>query len=412
MTTGGTVRGLRLLADDLTGALDSAAAFALEVPVHLDAAPQDRVGRVVATATPTRDVPADELRDRLDRVIEWFISGDLSFKKVDSLLRGNTFAECAHLARAGGFDGLVFAPAFPGQRRVTIAGQQYLTRADADATAARTPVGPSIVEAFAALGLDGRVTPQPNLAGEVRAEASTAQAPVVWVPDVQSNADLLQVARLACTPSTPMRGRWLWCGSAGLAQAFAAVLGIAAPDARAPAPPVLPRGAVQASRRVLMLGASHHPVVRRQWRRLREAWPDAVTVREGSDADFAAACSKLQGDFDVAALELSPCRPLTGPEAATLLHEQLAELVRRIRQPSTLLVVGGDTLLGLCRATGVQSLSTLPASRASWGCARLVGGVWDGLTCHSRSGAFGDDGDLDDMLRYAAGGASLAKSAT
>jgi uncharacterized protein YgbK (DUF1537 family) len=412
MTAGATVRGVRLLADDLTGALDSAAAFALEVPVHLDPAPLDPAGRVVAIATPTRDVAADELRDRLDRVVEWFVSGDLSFKKVDSLLRGNTFAECAYLARTGGFDGVVFAPAFPGQRRVTIAGQQYVVSVDAGATAARNPVGPSIVEAFAALGLDCRTTPGPDLPSEGRAGESTARAPVVWVPDVQGDADLLRVAQLACTPHSAMKGRWLWCGSAGLAQAFAAALGIAAPDLQASAVQRQPRGGALAWRRVLMLGASHHPVVRRQWRRLRDSWADAVTVREGSDAEFEAACSTLEGDFDVAALELSPSRPLTGAQAATLLQEQLAELVRRIRRPSTLLVVGGDTLLGLCRATGVQSLVTLPASRAGWGCARLVGGDWDGLTCHSRSGAFGDESDLDDMLLFATGGATRAKSAT
>lgn len=406
------MRDVRLLADDLTGALDSAAAFAVDVPVHLDAAPRESAGGVVAVATPTRDVPADELRTRLDRVVGWFVSGDLSFKKVDSLLRGNTFAECAYLARAGGFDGVVFAPAFPGQRRVTVAGQQYLTSSDAGATAPRDPVGPPIVEAFAALGLDCRMTSDLDTSSNVSAGDSTARAPIVWVPDVQSDADLQKVAQLARTPTSMLTGRWLWCGSAGLAQAFAAAMGIAAPTVHAREPYGHPADGAQALRHVLMLGASHHPVGRRQWTRLRQAWPHAVTVREGVDAEFATACSALELDFDVAALELSPRRPLTGLQAATLLQEQLAELVRRIRKPSTLLVVGGDTLLRLCRATGVESLVTLPAARAGWGCARFVGGRWDGLICHSRSGAFGDESDLDDMLQYAAGSVRPAKSAT
>jgi uncharacterized protein YgbK (DUF1537 family) len=404
---------LRLLADDLTGALDSAAAFGVEVPVHLDAAPGASAGEVVAVATPTRDVPAGELGTRLDPVVGWFVDGDLSFKKVDSLLRGNTFAECAYLARAGGFDGVVFAPAFPGQRRVTVAGQQFVIPVDASATAQRDPVGPPIVEAFAALGLDCRTTSVPDASSDGGTGGSAARAPIVWVPDVLDDADLHRVAQRACAPGSALTGRWLWCGSAGLAQAFAAAMGIPAPAPAggAPAAHGLPGDGAQALRRVLMLGASHHPVVRRQWRHLRQAWPHAVTVREGDDAEFATACSALECDFDVAALELSPCRPLAGHQAARLLQAQLAELVRRIRKPSILLVVGGDTLLGLCRATDVESLVTLPAPRAGWGRARLVGGMWDGLICHSRSGAFGDEFDLDDMLRFAAGGAPPAASA-
>ena len=65
---------LRLLADDLTGALDSAAAFAGAIPVHLDPPPAAAVtatatsavseapcGPVEALATATRDIPQAEL---------------------------------------------------------------------------------------------------------------------------------------------------------------------------------------------------------------------------------------------------------------------------------------------------------------------------------------------------------------
>ncbi|MEY4748375.1 MAG: hypothetical protein RIQ60_589 [Pseudomonadota bacterium] len=413
-------RRLHLLADDLTGALDSAAAFDLEVPVHLDAPPASAgvaasdiavataTRSVVAVATASRDVPADTLERLLQPALPWFASADLAFKKVDSLLRGNTFAECAYLARAVGFDGVVFAPAFPGQRRVTLAGQQRLVAADAG----RTPppqdqVGPSMVEAFAALGLDCRTSTHPP------GPAPDGARPLVWIPDVRSDADLQRVARLATEPASPLGGRWLWCGSAGLAQALAAQLGwgLRQADRQLQAPteppvqtaiagttPPPPHEQRPAWRQVLMLGASHHPVVRRQWQHLRQALPDAVHMGEGDASQFASACAALAGEVGVVALELSPTHALSAAQAAALLREQLAELVRCSRKPSTLLVVGGDTLLGVCRATGVQSLVTRPAARPGWGAARLVGGVWDGLTCHSRSGAFGQATDLVDIL--------------
>ena len=57
-------------------------------------------------------------------------------------------------------------------------------------------------------------------------------------------------------------------------------------------------------------------------------------------------------------------------------------------------MVGGDTLLGLCRASGAEGLLAHPSIRQGWGCARLMGGVWDGVPCYSRSGAFGAADDL------------------
>ena len=111
--------GIRILADDLTGALDTAAAFSGKVPVYIDHPPlvseSDGDQPVSVVATPTRDVAVEELAGFLEPVLDWFVSGRMSFKKVDSLLRGNTFEEIAWLCRRGGFERVLFAPAFPAQ---------------------------------------------------------------------------------------------------------------------------------------------------------------------------------------------------------------------------------------------------------------------------------------------------------
>ena len=86
-------------------------------------------------------------------------------------------------------------------------------------------------------------------------------------------------------------------------------------------------------------------------------------------------------------------------QAATLLHAQSRAIAAHAPRPRTLVVVGGDTLLALCQAlgaTGLQSEVALP--RAGWGCARMLGGRWDGLVCHTRSGAFGGPQDLLEVL--------------
>ena len=359
---------LRLLADDLTGALDSAAAFAGSVPVGLGRVPVGAAADVVAVATPTRDLPPAELPAQLAGLVDWFAGGDIAFKKVDSLLRGNTFAECAYLARAGGFDELVFAPAYPAQGRITVGGRHLVVTGGQTAS-----VVESIPASFAAAGLH-------------------SEGARLHVPDVRTGADLQRlVAEGLAADGTPQRRR-LWCGSAGLAQALAAHVGSQAAAMAEPAAPPSGSG-------LLMLGASHHAVVRRQWAHLRAQEPDAVLVREGDDHEFASACQRMAAPYGQALLELSPVRSLTPDQAAELLQAQLATLVQRIAPPGTLLVIGGDTLLAVCRATGMEHLQTQPARRAGWGCAQLVGGRWSGVVCHSRSGAFGDEADLSEMLR-------------
>ena len=106
---------------------------------------------------------------------------------------------------------------------------------------------------------------------------------------------------------------------------------------------------------------------------------------------------------DFAMFDLSPMRTLAPAEAATLLARQAGMIVDETPRPAALVVIGGDTLRALCRAAGADALVARPALRPGWGCARLVGGRWDGLRCHTRSGAFGDADDLATMVRLVTG---------
>jgi D-threonate/D-erythronate kinase len=350
---------LRILADDLTGALDSAAAFAGEVPVYLEAPPvMDDGAPLSVVATATRDIAPAALDFALAPSIPWLAAAGVAFKKVDSLLRGNTFIECAHVAREGRFDRIVFAPAYPKQGRLAINGRAVVLQ-PGDASAAPKPIGErSIAESFGALKMP------------------------LSVPEVRSDDDLLRVAQGAI--DSPGE-RVLWCGSAGLAQAMATVLERRASEAR-------PMPATPAP--CMLVSASHHPVVRGQWQILAAARLPAVFSGRGEGLPLDAALNAMQAPFDRALLDLSPAEPLTAEQAATLLAQQIDAIAQRAPRPGTLLVVGGDTLRALCRATGAHALVACVGAREGWGCARLVGGRWDGTTCHSRSGAFGPPNDL------------------
>ncbi|MFL5257582.1 MAG: four-carbon acid sugar kinase family protein [Rhodopila sp.] len=119
---------LRLIADDLTGALDTAAEFVGvtgpvstfwhgAIPSALPAnAALDSGTRELDTGAATQTVAA------LTPVLE---GAGIAFKKVDSLMRGATLAEVAVCMRVGGWRHAIMAPAFPYQGRITRDGVQY-----------------------------------------------------------------------------------------------------------------------------------------------------------------------------------------------------------------------------------------------------------------------------------------------
>ncbi len=364
--------GIRILADDLTGALDTAAAFAGNVPVYFGSPPSsaDAVSFPVAVvATPTRDVATDALPGFLRPVIDWLKGGGLSFKKVDSLLRGNTFEEVAWIFRHAGFDGALFAPAFPAQGRITQNNRQWIVRQGGESKEA---VAVPLQEVFADLGL---------LAGEN--VGPTGVWPEIWMPEALSDADLDRIVLQAKTRNNNL----LWVGSAGLGNALARSHGLS--PAQEKAEP-LPRGKGP----TVLVSASFQSVLRKQWSLLC-SHHTAQAVAEGADAgQLAEAVELARTGAGQVWLDLSPRERISAEQAQSLLAANTHMLVDSLPKPGQLIVIGGDTLLGLCQASGAKALLAHPSIRAGWGCARLMGGIWDGVPCYSRSGAFGTADDL------------------
>jgi uncharacterized protein YgbK (DUF1537 family) len=117
---------LAVLADDLTGAADAAAPFAvrgLEVAVALTATVPDDVD-VLALVTDNRWRPADEaagrMRAAVGRARAW--GAERLFVKIDSTLRGRVRAEVTTALGAWGSGQAVATPAFPAQGRTVHGG--------------------------------------------------------------------------------------------------------------------------------------------------------------------------------------------------------------------------------------------------------------------------------------------------
>ena len=112
------------IADDLSGALDAAAAFhaagwTVTVALSEAAWPAGGFGEIVAYTTETRNAAPAEAATRVARAIAQGRArgGRLLYKKIDSTLRGPVAAELAAMLRLLPGTRVLFAPANPAVGR-------------------------------------------------------------------------------------------------------------------------------------------------------------------------------------------------------------------------------------------------------------------------------------------------------
>lgn len=353
---------LRLVADDLTGALDTAAQFVVrtgKVPVrwNLQAGP----GSVaIDSGMREQDEAANMAAAIRLATLLAPAPGRIAFWKLDSLLRGHCGAALAALLRALPAGRCIIAPAFPFQGRVTRGGRQF----------ARTPAGWQCVgEAFTErLRRDGLAL---TLArpGEAVPEGTS-----FW--DAETDADLQCIAAAGLALAEPP----LWCGTSGLAGALA--------GPQPPSPGLAPP--------VLGLFGSDHAVTTAQL----AAAPCHLRLPDGGPAAAALLAAGLQADGAVlASFALPPATPR--PQAALAIARAMAALTARLPPPRTLLVSGGETLRALCTGLGATHLEVTGQVMPGVPRSRLCGGRWDGVDVVSKSGAFGPP----DLLRHLLGAA-------
>lgn len=338
-----------LLADDLTGALDSGCAFArpdAPLAVHLDLPRRRTHGAFVV---PTREATPEIARHLSLQALDRLPAAGPVFKKIDSLLRGPWAVEVAAAMTSGRFRRCILAPAFPAQGRITAGGRQWLRDGGGSTTAVPRP----LLEAFPMGG--------PAAAGWT-VGALPPSAPIL-VADAATDADLARIV----AAGRDLEGPVLWCGTGGLARALAG-------------PPVR---TTTVSAPLLGLVGTAHPTTVAQFDRLDAA--ARVVVRPDDDAAVAriAAAQAAAGGAVVAFAIDDPSR------AAACIDAGLERLLSLLPAPATLFVTGGETLLGIARLLGAERLEVSAECEPGVPWSRFGGGRWDGVRVLSKSGAFG-----------------------
>ena len=349
---------LRLLADDLTGALDTAAEFVAltgSVGTFWRGAIPARLPANAALDSGTRERSPSAVARIVRDLSRHLIGGTIAFKKIDSLLRGPTIVEIAACAAAWPY--CVLAPAFPYQDRITKGGRQYVRHAGADWVTA----GDDLLAALSA---------HP---GRLDAEL----LPGITVFDAANDDDLLSVVATVRRCPHPV----LWIGTGGLAQALAS--GTASRPATAPLPlPILGLFGSDQSATAAQLAACHE-----HWTVLAESDP------RGADQIVA---GLVTSGIALASFAL----PADTPRAVAALQigVQLDRLTATLDPPGTLIVAGGETLRRVCQSLGATSLQVEGCLVPGVPCSRLQGGRWNGVTVVSKSGAFGHPRLLRELL--------------
>lgn len=223
-----------VIADDLTGAADSAVAFAghgLHTVVALGPVIAEACAEVVSVDADTRRLSPRDAADETARLLRAHLSGcsAIVYKKIDSMMRGNIGEELAavletrrSLASTLAPVVAVLAPAFPAMGRTTVTGQQLLRGQPLASPASgrnnqihgSSDIGGLLHSSHLQSTLLGLEQIRGD-AGELQRIFKTlAQQADVIVCDAETEDDLSRVAEA----SMVLGRETIWAGSAGLAR--------------------------------------------------------------------------------------------------------------------------------------------------------------------------------------------------
>lgn len=401
---------LLILADDFTGALDTGVQFAARGAVtrvvtdpDYDFSGTEEGVQVLVAAAETRHLPPREARQLVLRTVRRALEAGIEYiyKKTDSALRGNIGAELSAVLEAADADSMAFLPAFPRMRRTTQNGIHYIDGVPvAQSVFGRDPFEP--IRKSAVGEIIAEQTRVPVVLHSPTESCGPWESPGIQVFDAETDEDLRRVGRRL----GPERLR-LSAGCAGFAEALADVLSLGGPV------PPLPK--LEPS--LFIACGSVNPVTLRQMaeaeaagfprvhltpvQKLEPAWLETAECAETISVWLAKAAEAGRFILDVNdpagredTAEYARARRLTTGDLRVRISGQLASLTRRLLDGglnATMLCTGGDTLLALMRAVGVDRLT--PIREVSPG-AVLTDFLYRGKAYHiiSKSGGFGEPG--------------------
>jgi uncharacterized protein YgbK (DUF1537 family) len=371
-----------ILADDLTGACDAAAPFASrglrsEVSLALDSPALDSpalgsIGApVLALNTSSRDLPKNEAHTCIRQAVELWQSAmpTILFKKIDSIFRGNTFAEIEAMMTLVPGRIALLAPSYPAAKRRVREGCLFLDADDGSCL--------DIASELKSRGMHPILLKSQGESQEKQASlrAAVAERHHLILCDAETGSDIKTLASAGLSLDREV----LWIGSGGLAHAIADTLPVTKREIDDEPP--------HAKTLVFCIGSDHPKTIQQVEHICRKH--TVIRVQNSDDWPQVDAIG-LQNAHLLWEIGFEPL----SASAIQRLSQQLREL------PSpALFLSGGDTAMRICEALGVRSISLYGEifPGVPWGVLR--GGMADGIPVITKSGGFGEVDTLTLLAR-------------
>jgi len=411
---------LAVIADDITGANDTAVQFSkrnISSCVRIDFDQKKilkETADVIVIDTDSRDVAPAAAYDRVKSVCEVLQDSGVKniYKKVDSTLRGNLGAEIEATATVFQPEIVVIAPAFPSNKRVTVGGYHLLDQIPIELTeiahAPKSPVDESrIVELLhkqtdSKIGLISLHVVMKGLEAVKQAIKQCLECGEKWIVfDAVLDEHLERIVK-----ATQGFHKVLWVGSAGLAEqlpdfyqwsAEQKNIGIAAKG-----PVLVIAGSVSKVTQAQISTALNLPnielvkmnvanLIQDKELEIRQCTIQAKKqLDQGKDIVIASAVD--DGDVFAAVAAGKKCG-LSSTEVSEQTAVALGDIAIQLTdyRLAGMVLTGGDTAIHVCRSLGAEAIEILEEVAVGIPLGRLVGGCCNGLQVVTKAGAFGQE---------------------
>lgn len=400
---------LGIVADDLTGSMDSSGYFARRgwSTVVVLAPDFPATADVVVVNTNSRAEDPQIARERMKRAVR-SLAGRVVYKKIDSTLRGNIGVELETAIGTLGSEKAIVAPAFPAVGRTTVDGVLLVNGVPVAQTQfAHDPISP-VKESHIPTLLGKSTKRQVGTVSVKDIEAGpkslyqkiTSLPQEIVVCDVTDQSHFTGIAQAAAQA----KGRWLLCGSGGLARELTLLLG---------KPPKAKRTKVsQPTGLALVAIGTRNQVSANQLQRARDKLGLSVLnlelehlgrgdISPEKVAVTVAEAKKVLGQGK--SLALSPIFARYTPDIGHLVPAFIAELVSGILasgQFAGLFLSGGDIAVAVCRRLLVAAISVLGEVEPGVPAGELKGGQAEGMRLVTKAGGFGTEEALVKSIAY------------
>lgn len=405
-----TAQTLGIVADDLTGAMDSSGYFAsmgFSTVVILDPAFPSTADVVVITTNSRAEGP-DIAGKRVRQAVR-SLAGRVVYKKIDSTLRGNIGVELEAAMEELAGEKVVVAPAFPAVGRTTVDGMLLVNGVPvAETQFANDPILP-VKESHIPSLLERATKRQVGCIAveDIEAGAESLYRKIserrqdIVVCDVTEQSHLTGIAQAAALA----KGQWLLCGSGGLARELHLLI-TKVPKASKVTP------SSQLSGPALVVVGTRNQVAANQLLKARDELGLPILnlaverlsqedVLSGKVESILAEADRLLDQGKGVALSSTFSQYI--PALRHTIPALMAEVVARIlttRKFAGLFLSGGDIAVEVCRRLSISAIRVHGEVEPGVPAGELTGGQGQGMRVVTKAGGFGTEEALVKSVAY------------